>query len=347
MADASSKSAVIKAVLGNGTITIAKGIATFVSGSGAMMAETIHSLVDTLNQCLLLLGHQRSLRKPTAKHPYGFGPEADFWGLLAAIGILVFGGLWTLQHGIAALFKPVAPTNVPLVLGILAFATIVEAWVLWVILKDLERTRNGVPWMKHIKAQPGGTLTVLLEDAAAVLGCLIAAAAISMSWATGNGIYDAIAQVLIGSVLSIVGLVLIIRNRGILIGEALPADKVNEIRAFIEDLEGIDRVTDLKTRQLTAFTFRLKAEVVFSGGELAGPKIPEYTEKAAAARTADERAEVLGRFADAIFEEQARHVDLLEKRIEAAFPGVRHIDLEPHLREPDDAPVADSDDDEK
>ena len=117
---AESRSAVLKAIVGNFVITLAKAFAATLSGSGAMAAEAIHSLVDTLNQCLLLIGHHRSMMKPTPRFPYGFGAEASFWGLLAAIGILVFGGGYTLQHGISELRHPQLPVQIELAFGVLS-----------------------------------------------------------------------------------------------------------------------------------------------------------------------------------------------------------------------------------
>jgi len=329
-----SKAAVIKAIAGNAVVTLAKTVAWVTSGSGAMLAETIHSLVDTLNQCLLLVGYQRSKKAPTRAHPYGFGAEANFWGLLAAIGILVFGGGLAIQHGIHAIQHPVVPSHIRLVLGLLAFSTLVEAWVLYSVLRLVAQSREGKPWFSHVMSQPAVTLTVILEDAAAVGGCLLAAAAVYASARTGNGIYDALAQLAIGAMLAIVGLYLIWNNRRPLIGMALPADKQERLQLFMADLDAIDRVTDLKTQMLSPSTFKVKAEIVFSGGEIAGPLIPEFVEKfEALAANKQHPAEFLGRYADALFMEQARHLDQLEEQIRREFPGATHIDLEPHLKE--------------
>jgi len=336
MADPNSKSAVIKAIAGNAVITVGKGAATLASGSGAMAAETLHSLVDTLNQGLLLIGHRRSLRPATSRFPHGFGVEANFWGLLAAIGILVFGGGLTIQHGIHALAEPKVPNRVPLVLGILAFATITEAWVLWQVIVMVARSRGDKPWRRHLRDQSASTITVLLEDAAAVLGCLLAAAAVGLCVATGDGIYDAIVQLAIGGILALVGLYLIWRNRGALIGQAVAPELVVEITRFLADLDEVDRVTAVRTRQLSADTFTLMAELVFSGGGLAGPLMDDHVKSISNATDDHDRAETLGRFADRLLVEQARHVDAMEEQIAAKFPGAVYISLEPHLRDDTD-----------
>ena len=333
MADASSRAAIVRAIAGNAFVTLAKAGAWLITGSGAMLAESIHSLVDTLNQGLLLIGNRRSLLAPTEKYPYGFGPEASFWGLLAAIGILVFGGGMSIQHGIHGLSHPELPQNLGWALGVLALSTLIEAWVLYTVVRDLTRTREGKSWRVHLATQPPGTMTVLLEDAAAVLGCLVAAAALWICHVTGEGIYDAIAQLVIGVMLAAVGVFLVWKNRGMLIGQSLRPEKVQEIRVFLEDQNGIDRVTALKTRKLSANQFTLRAEVIFSGGELAQRLVGEFAEPLSDASTRGEAAEALGRFADRLMLEQAMHVDRIEASIREAYPKVVDIDLEPHVRD--------------
>lgn len=328
-----SKSAIVKAIIGNAVVTVAKFIAYVFSGSGSMLSEAIHSLVDTLNQGLLFIGEHRSVLRANFRHPFGYGIEANFWGLLAAIGIMVFGGGISIQHGIHALSHPVVPTGIPLVMGILLFAFIVEAWVLWSVLKDVAKTRGDMGWIKHIGRQRAGTITVILEDAAAVLGVTIAAVAIGLSVATQNGVYDAIGQIIIGGLLFVVGLYLIIRNRGMIVGQSIGAAKESQLRIMMEDLSGIDRVTSLRTRQLGRGLFRVQAEVVFSGGYLAGKVLGDFTYALTDKHTPEEVNATLGRFADAVLVEQARHVDKIEEYIQQDFPGAIYIDLEPHLRD--------------
>jgi len=330
MSQAHNKSAVVKAIIGNGLVALFKGIAAFLSGSGAMLAETIHSVVDTLNQCLLLIGVTRAARHPTLQHPYGFGIEASFWGLLAAIGIMVFGGGWTILHGLEQLAHPDVPTHLIWVFSVLGVATVIEGWVLFSVLKTVASTRSDHSWLEHVKRQPPGTITVILEDSAAVLGCLLAAVAVGVSIATQNGLYDALAQLAIGGMLACVGLFLVWRSRRVLIGLSLPSAHVQEIAAFIADLDGVDRVTDIKTRQLTASTFKLKAEIAFSGGELAGRIMRESVVAMKEAGDDDEIAEQLGRFADRLIRALAEHVDWMETEVRRAYPGAIHIDFEPH-----------------
>ena len=145
-----SKSAIVMAIVGNAVVTLAKGISALVSGSGTMVAETIHSLVDTLNQGLLLIGHQRSLLPPTRRHPYGYGPEANFWGLLAATGILIFGGGLAVQHGIHGILHPVMPDHLGWALGVLLVSALIEVAVLITVLRQVGREREGQPWGRHL-----------------------------------------------------------------------------------------------------------------------------------------------------------------------------------------------------
>jgi cation diffusion facilitator family transporter len=348
MAGNDSKSAVILAIAGNAIITVGKGTAAVLSGSGALIAETVHSFVDTLNQCLLLVGYNRSRLAPTRKHPFGYGIEANFWGLLAAIGILVFGGGISTWHGIEALLHSHEHDASDIVkflwvlVGVLIFSALVESYVLYSVIRGLAKTRGDKSWVSHVRSQPSETVTVLFEDAAAVLGCVIAFAAVMLCYITNNAIYDAIAQLIIGAMLTLVGLYLIVVNRGMLVGQAVNDKLHNKIFQHLMDLEGIDRVTSLRTRQISAHHFAMKAEIVFSGGELAGPLMREQLEFAAKAETDQEHAEMLGRYADALFIQQARYVDTLEERIRDEFPNAVYIDLEPHLRADDDPLKEDS-----
>lgn len=330
MAHSDSRAAIVRAIAANAFITVGKAGAWLVTGSGAMLAETIHSFVDTLNQGLLLIGERRSLLEPTERHPFGFGPEASFWGLLAAIGILVFGGGLAIQHGLHALSNPEVPENLIWAIGVLGAATLLEGGVLLSVLRDLARSRGKTSWREHLAVQPPGITTVLMEDFAAVLGSLVAMGAIAACHFTGDGIYDAIAQLVIGGMLALVGLLLIWRNRGMLIGQAIPEAKLTHLRVFLEDLDGIERVTNLKTRQLSAHTFTLKAEVVFNGGELAGRLIPKFRDRFG---ELSEHPEQLGRFADQLMHEQAKLVDRYQEEIREHFPGATYIALEPHLRD--------------
>ncbi len=336
MANPNSKAAVIMAISGNAVITVAKGTAAFFSGSGAMLAECIHSAVDTLNQCLLLIGHQRSLSKPTARFPYGFGPEASFWGLLAAIGVLIFGGALTIQHGIHALSHPEVPGHFWLSVGVLTFAALLEAWITWAVLMALKPTKGDKGWWEHIKTQDPGTITVVLEDSAAVIGCLLALTAIILCHATGDGIYDAIAQLFIGTMLALVGLYLIWKNRGLLIGQAIAKEKVDAIQQFIADFDCVDQVVNVKSRQLSAHHYRIKAEIVLSGGEIAEGTIPKYAQRVIDAQDEAAANEILGRYANALFIEQAKYIDKIEQEVRERFPGAVFIDLEPHYHGEDE-----------
>ena len=333
MAANHSKSAIVKAIAGNGIITIVKSIAWVFSGSGSMLSEAIHSLVDTLNQGLLLIGDTRALMQPTKKHPYGFGMEANYWGLLAAMGILAFGGGLSIKHGLASLQNPHPPENLTLALGVLIFAIIVEAWILYAVMKDVAKTRGEKTWWEHLKKQPSGTMTVLLEDLAAVVGCIVAALAIGACVVTGDPIYDAIGQLTIGIILVATGVVLLWRGRSMLIGESICSHEIRDVRMFLEDQEGIQRVTNIKTRQLSPYSFTMKADLVFSGGYLASRLMDDYAGQFDNNSDPEKTRELMGRYSDDLLAEQAKRIDEIEEALKEAFPHAMYIDLEPHLRD--------------
>ena len=332
MAASGSKSLIVLAIGGNALIAIGKAVASFFSGSGAMWAETVHSIVDTLNQGLLLVGYHRSLRAPTRKYPYGFAIEATFWSLLAAIGILFFGGGMAMYHGVHSLLDPHVPGHIGWVLGVLAFAAAVDGWVFMAVVNKLARTRNNRTWREHLQGQSASTMTVLLEDAAAVLGCAIAALAVGLSAYLQNGLPDAIAQLAIGAMLALVGFYLMYRNWAVLIGQALPEDEVDRLEIFMADLDGIERVVNVVTRRLAPHSFTLTAEVEFSGGAIAERLMEEHGPRVLDAQDDTAAAAVLGRFADQLFIQQAQLVDRLEAKIVEAFPEAVYISLEPELQ---------------
>lgn len=330
---AAGEIAVVRALAGNAIITIAKFLAASVSGSGALRAEAVHSLVDTVNQGFLWIGDRASARQPSERFQYGYGAEANFWGLLAAIGVLLFGGVQTLRHGLTSFAHPHVPSDPWWVFSVLGFAVLVELWVLLSVLGSLARTRGQRSWVSHLRCAGPGTLAVILEDSAAVLGSLLAAVAVALSIVTQDGRWDSGCQLIIGGMLVGVALFLILRNRASLLGEAIAPETQRELHAFLEDFPSVDRVTALKTRQMTARTFRVKAELVFSGGHIAQGLMPSYAVKAAAATERNDVAHVLGNFADELLLEQARQVDTLERLVRERFPGARYIDLEPHVRD--------------
>ena len=163
MAGKGSESTVISALIGNSTIAVLKFAAWFVSGSGAMLSEAIHTLADVGNQALLLVGLRQAKKAPDEKHPFGYGQAAFFWALVSAIGIFFMGCGVTVYHGISTLVHPPEQLEVGwLTWGTLALSFVIDGWVFLVALKSLWRGRpHGMAWTLYIQRIKDPMLTAL------------------------------------------------------------------------------------------------------------------------------------------------------------------------------------------
>src|SRR3989344_4830439 len=169
---------VAAAVVGNTIVTIIKFFAAIVSGSSSMFSEGIHSLADTANQILLLIGLRRSLKKADEDFEYGYGNELSFWALISACGIFFVGAGVTAYHGITSFLHPHEIEISPLVFGVLITALIIESYTLWVATSQLKKAFPRMRWRRRLAEADPSTLAVFLEDAVAVLGVTIAAGSI-------------------------------------------------------------------------------------------------------------------------------------------------------------------------
>ena len=259
---------VLAALVGNALVTIFKVIAATASGSSAMFSEAIHSFADTSNQALLLIGVTRSGKKPTSEFAYGFGNERFFWALISACGIFFVGAGVTMYHGIEALQHPKPIEISTLTFSVLGVAFVVEALTLWVALRSLARSFPKATWMERFELADPSTLAVCLEDGVAVFGVVVAAVSIVTSYVTGNPRWDAIGSIIIATLLGIVAVTLIAKNRSYLIGRAIPAEDKEAIMDVLSAEPAIERVIDFKSTVLDIGVYRVKFEVEFNGAAL-------------------------------------------------------------------------------
>jgi cation diffusion facilitator family transporter len=222
-----SNRTVIIAVTVNLAITVAKGIAAMLTGSAALWAETAHSLADTGNEVLLFVGVRRSGRPPDARHPFGYGQERWFWAFLAALGIFVVGGVFSIVEGVEAIWHPRSLESVPVGVAVLVISMVLEG-VSWrtarAQLRDEARARQR-SMAEHLRRASDPTAaTVFLEDTAALIGLSLALLSIALHWLTGWEGWDAGASILIGVLLVVVAFLVARRSKGLLIDESAPAD---------------------------------------------------------------------------------------------------------------------------
>ena len=252
-----SKRAVYAALAGNLGIAIAKLIAAIMTGSTAMFAETLHSLSDTFNQVLLLIGIKTSTKTATERHPFGYGNEQFFWSFIVATMIFGISGILSLEQGFNSLFgvKTHQITNVNISYFILAISTIFEGNALRIALAllkyDIESRGEKIGISTLIKefqeSKDPSILTVLVEDSAALLGIIIAGLGIFFSSLTGNTIYDAISSLFIGSILMAFAFFLAKENKALLIGESISRRDYKKIVRLINELPDVNRIISLRT----------------------------------------------------------------------------------------------------
>jgi cation diffusion facilitator family transporter len=229
---ADSTSHILQALAANAAIAIGKGIAAFVTGSGAMLAETLHSSTDCGNQLLLLLGVKRARKAPDALHPLGYGPALYFWSFLVAMLLFSAGGLFSIYEGVHKLAAPEPVHDVGLALAILGGSLLIEGWATWSNIAELNRRRRGVPFLRFLRATKDSDLVVIFgENAAAVLGLALAMVALGLAWLTGDARWDAFGSLAVGIVLVLVALFLAVEIKSLLLGEAADGEVVEALQA--------------------------------------------------------------------------------------------------------------------
>jgi len=232
----SSNRAIYGAIIANTAIAVCKFIAAFFTGSSVMLSEGIHSLVDSGNGFLLLIGVKRSKKPADDAHPFGYGKEVFFWSFVVALLIFALGGGFAIREGIKHLQHPKPLTNVVWNYLILILAMIFEGAALRVALQELNTTRGSKPFFKALKdSKDSATVAVVIEDTAALLGLVIAFTAVFLGQITGWAYFDGIGSVLIGVLLVSVSLFFAIECKALLIGEGLLPEDIEKITTILEE----------------------------------------------------------------------------------------------------------------
>jgi zinc transporter 9 len=264
----SSKTSVVAAIAGNTLVTISKFVAFTFSGSSSMLAESIHSLADTTNQILLLIGIQRSLKPPSRLFKFGHGQERYFWNLVSACGIFFVGCGVTVYHGVSNLFSDHRPEIGISSAVVLGAAAIIEGGVLGIALRTVSQRKGERTLIEFIRTTKDPTLiAVVLEDSAAVLGLAIAGAGILLTHLTGNAVYDAIGSILVGVLLGLIALFLANQNRKLLIDQSSPRTEA-KVRAALEAHQDVSRIVDLRTVIFAPRQVLLVADLTFTESAL-------------------------------------------------------------------------------
>ncbi|KAF0696731.1 Aste57867_12533 [Aphanomyces stellatus] len=335
-----SQDMVFRAMAGNTLITSLKFMAYLKTGSSAMLSEAIHSLVDTGNQGLLILGLRQASHQPDKKHQYGYGRAAYFWSLISALGIFWLGAGATVTHGIQTLVNPPTPDELVLsweVWTVLGMSFCIDGYVLKRCLQELHATKpKGVTLLEHIKnIKDPFMLAIVLEDSAACTGVLIALAGIGASFVTGNPFWDSAASIGIGFLLGGVAISLIRMNQRFLLGQSVDPEIEQGIKALLLSRPSIDNVYAVQSQWVGPSTFSFKAEVDFDGTYLAAQLLEMYKPVFLDSHLENDLPVILAWYAEDVTRLVEKEVQEVEAEIRAKYPEAAFIELEPDSKDTD------------
>jgi cation diffusion facilitator family transporter len=299
--------AVLAALAANLGIALIKFIAFLLTGSASMLAEGVHSLADSGNQALLLLGGRGARRRPTPEHPFGFGRDRYVYGFLVALVLFTVGGLFALYEGVHKIADPHHLDSPAIAIGVLVVAIGLESWSFRTAIAESRELKGSASWVQFIRRAKVPELpVVLLEDFAALIGLALALLGVGLSTVLHQPVWDGIGTAAIGVLLISVAVLLIVETKSLLLGEAASPAAIERIcQALVGP--GVLRVIHQRT-------LHLGPDEVLLAAKLAMPAQATLVEVAAA-------------------------IDAAEARVRAAEPSARVIYLEPDLdrdREPGD-----------
>lgn len=296
-----SRRAIVAAFAANLGIAVAKFVGFAFTGAASMLAEAVHSVADTSNQALLLLGSKRARRPADPDHPFGHGRERYFWAFVVALVIFSVGSLFALLEGIDKLRHPHRLESVAWAVNILVLAMALEAFSFrTAVHESREAKEEAGSWWGFIRRSKVPELpVVLLEDTGALIGLSVALAGVIVAHETGNPRWDAAGSVAIGLLLGVIAAILVIEMKSLLIGEAATPAEVAAIRRAIESDPKVSRLIHLRTEHLGPDELLVGAKVEFDG--------------------------------HLHFPDVAKAIDEVEVRIRAAVPSARLIYVEPDV----------------
>jgi cation diffusion facilitator family transporter len=308
--DSGGKRTVIAALAANLGIAVTKFIAFLVTGSASMLAESVHSVADSGNQALLLLGRSRARREETEEHQFGFGAERYFYGFIVALVLFTVGAVFSVYEGLHRISHPEELSSPVVALVVLGIAALLEGFSFRTAVKESNQVRGRRTWFGFIRRAKAPELpTVLLEDFAALIGLGLALIGVALTMITGNGRWDGVGSLGIGALLGCVAVILAIETKSLLIGESANAEVERAIVAALEDGPEVEQVIHLRTLHLGPDTLLVAAKIAVS-------------------RDQDAAALVSG-------------IDQAERRVRAAVPIAEVIYLEPDLYQESRADLAD------
>lgn len=300
MSASGGKSAIIAALLANLGIAATKLIAWALSGATSMLAEGVHSLADSGNQLLLLLGGRRAKKIADTKHPFGYGRERFVYAFVVSIILFSVGGVFSIYEGIHKLQHPEPLENAWVPIVVLIIAIILESFSLRTAIKESNPLRGDSSWVEFVRHAKAPELpVVLLEDAAALIGLVLAFFGVGLTILTGNSVFDAIGTLAIGALLVLVAIILGIETKSLLVGEGASAGDVQEIEKAIISGGETGGIIHMKTLYVGPDELMVAAKLAFP--------------------------------AEMRFSEVATAIDGIESRVREVVPAARVIYIEPDV----------------
>ena len=299
-----SRRAVLAALGADLGIAIAKFVGFALTGAASMLAEALHSVADTSNQVLLLLGGALARKDPTEKHPFGHGRERYFWGFVVALVIFSLGSVFAIVEGVQKLLHPHELESVAVAVAILGAAIVMEALSFRTAVRESRPGRQQAgSWWRYIRSAKVPELpVVLLEDAGALVGLALALLGLALAEVTDNARFDALGSVGVGVLLGVIAVILVIEMKSLLIGEAATKAEVEAIRRAIVGDGSVGRLIHMRTQYLGPDELLVAAKIEFDRG--------------------------LG------FEDLAEAINAVEARIKEAVPAAQMIYVEPDIVRP-------------
>lgn len=267
MASQGSRRAVIAALIANSGIAVAKFVGFAVTGSSSMLAEGVHSVADTGNQGLLLLGDARARRAATRAHPFGYGRERYFWAFVVSMLLFALGGVFALYEGVEKLRHPHSLTSPMVAIVILVVSIVLEAFSFRTAIREAAGLRGGQGWLSFVRRSKSPEITVvLLEDFGALVGLLLALTGVSLEIVTGDPIWDALGTLSIGALLLVISILLAVEMKSLLIGEAASDLDVTRIESAITSAPSVRRLIHMRTQHLGPEDVLVAAKVEMDPG---------------------------------------------------------------------------------
>ena len=257
---------IVTALIANFTISIAKFFGFVITSSSAMLAEAVHSLADTSNQALLLLGKKRSKKLPSAQRPFGFGRERFFWAFVVSLVLFSLGSMYAVYEGIEKIRHPHEIESLWWALAILLFAMVMEAYAFQTAVKESRFYKGDHSWKSFIRRSRIPELPVLLlEDFGALMGLVFAFVCVLIADITGNAVWDGIGTLSIGILLGLIAIILAIETKSLLIGEGALPEQIVRIENAITSSPEVLSLIDMRTEYLGPETLLVAAKIEFSG----------------------------------------------------------------------------------